>query len=102
MPPLVAVELISGLDTQKGWETFTDAAIRALSARRTGLVFLLWGKHAQAKKALIDTAKHTVLEAPHPSGLSAHRGFFGCRHFSKANGALEKAGLGAIDWRIEP
>lgn len=81
-----------------GWEFLTDAAIKALSDGRTGLVFLLWGSHARRKAALIDRTKHLVLEAPHPSPLSAHRGFFGCRHFSKANQYLASRGLKEILW----
>lgn len=81
-----------------GWERFTDAAISALSRERTGLVFLLWGRHAQAKEALIDTDRHYVLKAPHPSPLSAHRGFLGCGHFSAANEILAAQGGTPIDW----
>ncbi|KXZ52659.1 hypothetical protein GPECTOR_9g704 [Gonium pectorale] len=84
---------------KRGWEAFTDAAIRALSTKRRGLVFLLWGKPAQAKKGLVDTSRHHVLEAAHPSPLSASRGFFGCRHFSRANALLEAQGLEPVDWR---
>ena len=80
---------------------FTDATIRTLNARREGLVFMLWGKQAQDKKKLIDTSKHCILETVHPSGLSAHRGFFGCKHFSKANAHIEKKGGVPIDWRLE-
>ncbi len=84
----------------KGWEKFTDAAVAALNAHRQGLVFLLWGSSAQKKGAIVDAARHHVLKAPHPSPLSAHRGFFGCRHFSKTNALLVKAGKVPIDWRI--
>lgn len=86
----------------KGWEAVTDAAIRAVAARPVPTVFLLWGKFAQAKAGLVRAGggHHTILEAPHPSGLSAHRGFFGCRHFSQANAALVKAGVEPIDWRL--
>lgn len=90
----------AGSHQNKGWERFTDAAIRALSEKRSGLVFLLWGSYAQAKEALIDTGRHHVLKAPHPSPLSASRGFFGCRHFSAANRILKAQGLQEIDWRI--
>lgn len=83
-----------------GWHQFTDAVIRKLSTERTGLVFLLWGSFAKKKKALIDTTKHHVLESVHPSGLSAHRGFFGCKHFSQTNELLEKQGLSGIDWQV--
>ncbi len=84
----------------KGWEEFTAAAVRRLSEKREGLVFLLWGRHAQAKEPLIDATRHHVLKAAHPSPLSAHNGFFGCRHFSRANALLVKAGKEPIDWRI--
>ncbi|CAG0881820.1 unnamed protein product [Cyprideis torosa] len=82
----------------KGWETLTDAVIQNLSKQLPTLVFLLWGSHAQKKASLIDTKKHAVFRAPHPSPLSAHRGFFGCKHFSKANEALKKKGHQPIDW----
>lgn len=85
----------------KGWEKFTDAVIQALSEREEPLVFLLWGGYAQKKKALIDPERHTVLEAAHPSPLSAHRGFFGSRPFSKTNQALLRWGEKEIDWRLE-
>ena len=88
----------AGSHQHHGWETFTDAAIQALSQRRSGIVFLLWGSYAIAKKALIDTSRHYVLTAPHPSPLSAYRGFFGCRHFSQANSCLQQQGLQPIDW----
>lgn len=80
-----------------GWAQFTDAVIRLLSERRSGLVFMLWGNYAKSKKNLIDTTRHTVLEAAHPSPL-AGGAFFGCRHFSKANSALASRGLEPIDW----
>lgn len=80
-----------------GWAEFTDAVIRTLSDRREGLVFLLWGNFARSKGALIDTSRHSVLEAPHPSPL-ARGAFFGCRHFSKANQILAAQGLSPIDW----
>lgn len=88
----------AGSHQRHGWEQFTDAAISALSARRTGIVFLLWGSYAIAKKSLIDPARHHVLTAPHPSPLSAYRGFFGCRHFSRCNAILAAQGLQPIDW----
>lgn len=88
----------AGSHQHHGWEPFTDAAIRELSSRRTGIVFLLWGSYAISKKAFIDRGKHLVLTAPHPSPLSAYRGFFGCRHFSQANAYLESQGLAPIDW----
>lgn len=83
-----------------GWELFTDAAIRALSEQRQHLVFLLWGNYAIAKQSLIDTSRHLVLTTVHPSPLSAHRGFFGCRHFSQANRYLEEHGIKPIDWTL--
>ena len=88
----------AGSHQRRGWEQFTDAAIRELSARRRGIVFLLWGSYAIAKSQLIDKGKHHILTAPHPSPLSAYRGFFGCRHFSKANELLASEGLQPIDW----
>ncbi len=82
----------------KGWERFTDAAIAGLSRQRSGLVFLLWGRHAQAKETLIDSSRHYILKAPHPSPLSAHRGFLGCGHFASANEILQAQGGNPIDW----
>lgn len=90
-----------GSHQNQGWELFTDATIEKLSSKRKGLVFLLWGKYAQAKEALIDTSKHFVLKAAHPSPFSAHNGFFGCKHFSKTNELLEQQNLPEINWRIE-
>ncbi|MCO7247687.1 uracil-DNA glycosylase [Halomonas sp. Mc5H-6] len=84
----------------KGWESFTDSAIKTVSAHAQPSVFLLWGSHARQKKALIDTQRHLVLEAPHPSPLSAHRGFFGTRHFSRANQFLEAQGRAPVDWQL--
>lgn len=84
----------------KGWEQFTDAVISAVNAKRDPVVFVLWGANARSKKALIDTRRHVVIESPHPSPLSAHRGFFGSRPFSRVNAALLKAGKPAIDWQI--
>lgn len=83
-----------------GWEIFTDAVIEKLNLHKSNLVFLLWGSLAQKKCSKINRNKHIVLEATHPSPLSAHRGFFGCRHFSKANDYLIKNGLNPIDWQI--
>ena len=83
-----------------GWEKFTAAAVQKLSDERKGLVFLLWGRHAHEKAALIDATRHHVLKAPHPSPFSAHSGFFGCRHFSRTNKLLEKEGLTPINWQI--
>ncbi|MBI3502580.1 MAG: uracil-DNA glycosylase [Bacteroidetes bacterium] len=91
----------AGSHQKQGWENFTDAAIRALSEKRKGLVFLLWGRFAQAKEILIDKSKHHVLKAPHPSPFSVHSGFFGCKHFSKANEFLRHEGMEEIDWRAE-
>jgi uracil-DNA glycosylase len=90
-----------GSHQNKGWEQFTDSVIRELSAGRQGLVFLLWGRYAQAKAPLIDTTKHFILQAAHPSPFSADRGFFGCRHFSKTNELLTEQGLEPIDWSLE-
>ncbi len=86
----------------KGWEGFTDRVIDELNRGREGLVFLLWGAYAQAKGRLIDTRRHCVLKAPHPSPLSAHRGFLGCRHFSKVNQYLEAEGRTPVDWSLPP
>jgi uracil-DNA glycosylase len=85
----------------QGWEIFTDAIIRALSDNKAHLVFMLWGADAQQKAALIDSTKHLVLKAAHPSPFSAARGFFGCRHFSKANAYLQSFDLMPIDWNLE-
>ncbi len=82
----------------QGWESFTDEVVKVLDSRRDGLVFMLWGSYAQRKGAIVDRDRHCVLTAPHPSPLSAHRGFFGCRHFSRANAWLESRGVAAIDW----
>lgn len=90
----------AGSHQGKGWETFTDAAIRAISAGREHVVFFLWGRHARAKKHLIDGDKHLILESAHPSPLSAYQGFFGCRHFSKANQYLIDHGKTPIDWNL--
>jgi uracil-DNA glycosylase len=84
----------------QGWEIFTDRAIATVSEHARPSVFLLWGSHARRKKALVDTRRHLVLEAPHPSPLSAHRGFFGNHHFSRANAFLEENGREAIDWQL--
>jgi len=89
----------AGSHQNKGWELFTDAVIKKLSDEKTGLIFLLWGNYAKQKGALIDTAKHHVLTAPHPSPL-ARGGFFGCKHFSKTNKILEKEGKKPIDWTL--
>lgn len=83
-----------------GWETYTDSVINAVNQHCSNVVFLLWGAHAQKKGASLDTSKHLVLSAPHPSPLSAHRGFFGCKHFSKANVYLAKNGMTTINWQV--
>ena len=83
-----------------GWEAFTDKVIRQLDKEREHLVFMLWGSHAQKKGAFIDRRRHLVLIAPHPSPLSAYRGFFGCKHFSQANAYLQAHGLEPIDWQV--
>lgn len=88
----------AGSHQHHGWEEFTDAAISAINTGRTGVVFLLWGSYAIAKSKLIDPSRHYVLTAPHPSPLSAYRGFFGCRHFSQTNNILVQQGLQPIDW----
>lgn len=85
----------------KGWERFTDAVIQAVNAQERPIVFLLWGRPAQQKKAMLNNPKHLILEAPHPSPLSAYRGFFGCQHFSKTNEFLKQNGMEPIDWQIE-
>lgn len=81
-----------------GWETFTDRVIAVINEQRENVVFLLWGSHAQKKGSIIDTQRHHVLKAPHPSPLSAHRGFFGCKHFSRTNEILAQQGETPIDW----
>lgn len=88
----------AGSHQHKGWEQFTDAAIKALSDKKEHLVFLLWGRYAQEKGRVIDTVKHCILSAAHPSPFSAFSGFFGCKHFSKTNEYLESAGKRQIDW----
>jgi uracil-DNA glycosylase len=84
----------------KGWERFTDRAIAALSEHREGVVFLLWGRHAQQKGAVVDASRHHVLTAAHPSPFSAANGFFGCRHFSRANTLLAEGGRAPVDWSL--
>ncbi len=88
----------AGSHQKKGWEIFTDATIRKLSEERTDLVFLLWGAYAQKKEELIDSNKHLILKTVHPSPLSAHRGFFGCKHFSKTNEFLKSKNIDPILW----
>lgn len=89
-----------GSHSKIGWIEFTDAVIRKISEEKKGVVFLLWGRFAQDKQILIDETKHHVLKAAHPSPFSADKGFFGCRHFSKANEFLMQGGLGPIDWKL--
>lgn len=84
-----------------GWEQFTDAVIKKISDEKQGVVFLLWGRFAQQKAALIDSSRHFILKAAHPSPFSANNGFFGCRHFSKTNEILREEGLKPIDWKLE-
>lgn len=90
----------AGSHQNKGWETFTDKVIAELSAQRSGLVFLLWGRYAQQKESLIDTKKHHILKAAHPSPFSAYNGFFGSGHFVKANELLVEQGLMPINWQV--
>jgi uracil-DNA glycosylase len=92
----------AGSHQGRGWEIFTDRAIQALNESRSGLIFVLWGSFAQKKAAFIDRERHTILAAPHPSPLSAHRGFLGCGHFSKINQLLLDRGEAPIDWDLNP
>lgn len=89
---------IAGSHQKKGWEQFTDAAIKAVSDKRENVVFLLWGNYAQAKASMIDQSKHLILKTVHPSPLSAYGGFFGCRHFSRTNEYLKGSGKKEIEW----
>ena len=86
--------------SKKGWERFTDAVIRLVDAKPEPVVFMLWGAYAQKKAAFVDSTRHLVLKAAHPSPLSAHNGFLGCKHFSKCNAFLESRGLSPIEWRL--
>ena len=88
----------AGSHQRQGWEEFTDDVIKTISDRKENIVFLLWGKYAQEKGMIIDISKHHILKAPHPSPLSAHAGFFGCKHFSKTNQYLESIGKDPINW----
>lgn len=97
---LTVRENLAGSHQGKGWEIFTDAVIRKLSVERDGLIFVLWGNYAISKRDLIDTSRHFILTAPHPSPLSANRGFFGCRHFSRINELLRSMGKEEIDWNL--
>ncbi len=95
---LTVRQATAGSHQKKGWEEFTDAAIKAIAEEREHIVFMLWGSYAQKKGAIINRRKHLILEAPHPSPLSAHRGFLGCGHFKKANEYLVEHGKKPIDW----
>lgn len=98
---VLTVEMGQAASHQKrGWEQFTDAVIRLVNANEQPVVFMLWGAYAQRKADFVDTSKHLVLKAAHPSPLSAHNGFLGCQHFSKANIFLESKGLAPIDWAL--
>ncbi|BFM16798.1 uracil-DNA glycosylase [Maricurvus nonylphenolicus] len=90
----------AGSHQGRGWEEFTDRAVQALNEQRDGLVFMLWGSYAQKKGRFIDTNRHCVLKSPHPSPLSAHRGFLGNGHFSQANAYLANRGVAAVDWAL--
>ena len=91
----------AGSHQNRGWETFTDAAIKKLAEKKKGLVFLLWGNYAKAKESLINVSDHHVLKAAHPSPFSAYNGFFGCKHFSKTNEILKNQNMQPIDWSLE-
>lgn len=91
---------LAGSHQKKGWEIFTDTVIRTISEQKQGIVFLLWGRFAQAKAELIDQSKHHILKAAHPSPFSADSGFFGCKHFSKTNEILRNEGKEEIDWQV--
>lgn len=90
----------AGSHQKKGWETFTNRVIERVSELKSGVVFLLWGRYAQAKESLVDGSKHLILKSAHPSPLSAYNGFFGCRHFSQTNDYLKQQGQEGIDWRL--
>ncbi|MDX1634036.1 MAG: uracil-DNA glycosylase [Marinobacter sp.] len=97
---LTVVEGQAGAHQGKGWETFTDRVIETVNRERQGVVFILWGSYARKKGQAIDRKRHHVLEGPHPSPLSAYRGFFGCRHFSRANQWLSAEGLPTVNWQL--
>jgi uracil-DNA glycosylase len=97
---LTVVQGQAGAHQGKGWETFTDKVIETINREREGVVFLLWGSYAKKKGQHIDRSKHLVLDGPHPSPLSAYRGFFGCKHFSKANDWLRQQGRPTVDWQL--
>jgi len=90
----------AGSHQGKGWEIFTNTIISLVSSKRESVVFMLWGRYAREKKKLIDSEKHLVLEAAHPSPLSAYNGFFGCKHFSKANAYIRNKGMSPIRWEV--
>ena len=90
----------AGSHQNRGWEQFTDAVIQAVSDKKEGVVFLLWGKYAQAKASMIDSKKHLILTTVHPSPLSASRGFFGCKHYTRTNEFLKQKGLDPVDWDL--
>ncbi|MCL4160145.1 UNVERIFIED_CONTAM: hypothetical protein GTU68_039870 [Idotea baltica] len=98
---LTVEHALAGSHQHKGWELFTDQIVSLINQHTHHCVFLLWGAYAQKKGSSIDKSKHLVLQAPHPSPLSAYRGFFGCRHFSIANDYLQRNGRNAIDWQID-
>jgi uracil-DNA glycosylase len=91
----------AGSHQKKGWEEFTDQTIKIISREKEKVVFILWGRYAQAKETLIDHTKHLVLKAAHPSPFSAYNGFFGCKHFSKTNSFLKQNGLDEVNWKIK-
>lgn len=98
---VLTVELAKAAShSQKGWERFTDAIISLVNDKQDPVVFMLWGSYAQKKGAIVDSSRHLVLKAAHPSPLSAHNGFLGCRHFSKCNAFLSAKGISPIDWRL--
>ena len=97
---LTVVQGQAGAHQGQGWEQFTDQVIELVNRERDGVVFILWGSHARRKGQNIDRSRHLVLESPHPSPLSAYRGFFGCQHFSKANNWLEQKGKRSVDWTL--
>jgi len=100
MPKLAVRAGQAGSHQNKGWETFTNRVIEKISELNNGVVFLLWGRYAQAKESLVDGNKHLVLKAAHPSPFSAYNGFFGCKHFSKTNTYLVQQGKTGIDWTL--
>lgn len=97
---LTVVQSQAGAHQGRGWETFTDRVIDIINRERQGVVFLLWGSYARKKGKMIDRERHLVLEGPHPSPLSAYRGFFGCRHFSQANAWLQQQGRPPVNWQL--